>query len=92
MSRNLEAALAMGTTVAFAILAAVAMITSGVALADDITAGNPSLPGSTSRADAKAERMSRPELAAAGASEWVMQRSHGRSGAPMTWGQACSSA
>lgn len=82
MNRNLEAALAMGTTVAFAILAAVAIVASGAAFADDITVDNTSFVGSRSRADVKAELMNRPELVRAGASEWAIQRSQavGKSG------------
>ncbi len=73
MNRNLSSALAMGTAIAAAAIAAVT-IASSKAFADDITVDNIPFDSSRSRADVRAELMRRPDLVRAGATEWAMQR------------------
>jgi hypothetical protein len=73
MNRNIASALATGTTIAAAALAAVA-ITAGNAYADDITIDPTPFVSTRSRAEVRAELLDQPELTRTAASEWAMQQ------------------
>ena len=73
MNRNIASALATGTTIAAAALAAVA-ITAGNAYADDITIDKTPFVSTRTRAEVQAELLNQPELVRAAASEWSMQQ------------------
>ena len=73
MNRNIASALATGTTIAAAALAAAA-ITAGNAYADDITIDKTAFVSTRTRAEVQAELLSQPQLLTAAASEWSLQQ------------------